>query len=221
MRLWGFGLSEAAPAGRRKLAWVYLAGAMVAGYGSTVLDVAPAVTAGVVALVHLAWAAQMWRLAAVPLYLRGGVPLVSQCWSVVAGERVGPFALGPPDAEAVELLRTAHAVYRINEGEAAYLFRHVSGWTAVIVRTRAPVDPAAPPPAEEALTITAVQTSCPLHATKQDVRPGRTLPEAIGALGLPDGIDQRVGLARLRYPGLVVGARRKRVQWLLVSAAGR
>jgi hypothetical protein len=71
------------------------------------------------------------------------------------------------------------------------------------------------------VAITAVQTGCPLHATEQDVRPGRTLPETVGALGLPDGIDQQPGLARLRYPGLVVGARRMRVQWLLVTPAGR
>jgi hypothetical protein len=194
---------------------------MVAGYGSTTLDLPLAVTAGVAAIVCVAWATEMWCLGAVPLYLRGGAPLVSQCWVVVPGKRVGPFALGPPDAEAVEFLRMAHAVYRTGKDEAVYLFRHAGGWTAVTARTRAPVDPAASPSAEEVVAITAVQTGCPLHATEQDVRPGRTLPETVGALGLPDGIDQRPGLACLRYPGLVVIARRMRVQWLLVTPAGR
>jgi hypothetical protein len=221
VRLWGLGLSEATPAGRRKLAWAYLAAAVVAAYGSTTLDLPLAVAAGAAAVLCVAWATQMWCLGAVPLYLHGGAPLVSQCWAVVPGERVGPVALGPPDTEAMELLRTAHAVYRINDGEAVYLFRHAGGWTAVTTRTRAPVDPAASPPAEEVIAITALQTGCPLHATEQDVRPGRTLPEAIGALGLPGDIDQRHDLARLCYPGLVVGARRMRIQWLLVTPSSR
>jgi len=163
----------------------------------------------------ISWAVEMRRMAAVPLYVAGGPPITSEAWAIEPGEGIGPFGLGPAGADAVHLLRRAHAVWRWRR-EVTYLLRHVEGWTAVTGTTRAPVDPALAPNPADLVAITAVETSCPLHTTADDVRAGRLLPDAVSVLGLPGHVDYRPGLARLRYRGLVIGARRMRVQWLRV-----
>jgi len=126
--------------------------------------------------------------------------------------------LGPAGADALYLLRRAHAVWRWRR-EVTYLLRHVEGWTVVTGATRAPMDSERAPDPAELVAITAVETSCPLHATPDDVRTGRLLPDAESVLGLPGDVDYRPGLAQLRYRGLVIGARRMRVQWLRVIVA--
>lgn len=216
--LWGLRLSDGTPAGRRVLMWAYLGAAALAGVAGHGLPEPLRPLAVLQLMMCISWAIEMWRMAAVPLYVAGGPPITSEAWAIEPGGGIGPFGLGPADVDAIHLLRRAHAVWRRCR-EVTYLLRHAEGWTAVTGTTRALADAALAPDPADLVTITAVETICPLHATAGDVRAGQQLPNAVSVLGPPGDVDYRPGLALLHYRGLVIGAHRMRVRSLRVVPA--
>lgn len=218
-RLLGVPLDNSTPTSRARLARLY-AGIASLGSLATLLASSPEALTVITAasLCCAVWAVQTWKASRLPYYLLPDpVPLPVATWQVKPGQGIGPFELGPPGAQVLQMLRRAKACW-LHVGSVAHLLGDPSGWVAVcLLADREGTARDAPPDPVSLGDVVWVETTHPFHATTQGVARGVQAREVTARLGPPLDITYPAcGDVVLHYPGLRVTVRRGRVRSLRV-----